>query len=365
MYVDFATDKNLGPRNTNLALTFTRASSGTYFDNTGTLQTALTNAARFDHNPSTLASLGLSHREARTNVCLWNRDLTNAAWAAVTMTVAKDQTGIDGSANSASSLTATAGNGTCLQAITLASSARFQSAYVKRITGTGVVNMTLDNGATWIAVTVTAAWTRVTIPTQTLANPTVGFQIVTNADAIAVDYVQNENGTFETSPIATTTAAATRALDVCSTTDLSWFNASEGTFVVRFATRDISATAVNAFAMTDGTGNERISVQESGSGVPAIIVIDGGATQANTGASGVTMTADTFATLAGAYQVNNFAGSTNGGAIGTDTSGTLPTVTTLNVGGRNSQSAPLNGWISSLAYYPRRLPDATLQRLST
>ena len=169
---------------------------------------------RFDYNQSTLAAKGLLLESARTNVVLWNRDLTAASWTKTNVTAAKDQTGIDGVTNSASKITATAGNGTTLQAITLASSARFQSAYVKRVTGSGVVEMTMDNGATWTAVTVTADWTLVSIPTQTLANPTVGFRIVTSGDAIAVDYVQNENGAFASSPIFTTTASIARATDI-------------------------------------------------------------------------------------------------------------------------------------------------------
>ena len=94
--------------------------------------------------------LGLGIWEARTNVALWNRDLTNAAWTASNVTAAKNQTGVDGVANSASSITATAGNGTILQAITLASSAGFQTAYVKRLVGTGTIYMTMDGGTTWV-----------------------------------------------------------------------------------------------------------------------------------------------------------------------------------------------------------------------
>ncbi len=41
----------------------------------------------------------------------------------------------------------------------------------------------------------------------------VGFRIVTNGDQIAVDLVQNENGTFDTSAIPTTTVSVTRAQD--------------------------------------------------------------------------------------------------------------------------------------------------------
>lgn len=204
----------------NRLVTFTRSGTvGPYTDRDGLLDSAAANIPRTEwvdwdadgvrEQPTLLLEA------ARTNVALWNRDLTNAAWTKTNVTAAKDQTGIDGVASSASKIMATAGNGTCLQAVTLASSARYQSVYVKRVTGSGTINMTMDNGATWTAITVTstAAWTRVYIPTQTLANPTVGFRIVTNGDAIAVDFVQNEDGTAPTSPIATTTVAVTRNVD--------------------------------------------------------------------------------------------------------------------------------------------------------
>lgn len=152
---------------------------------------------------------GQTPSTARTNVVLWNRDLTNAAWTKTNITATMDVAGVDGVPNSATRLQSTAANGTCLQAITLGSSARFQSAYVKRLSGTSVIQMTMDNGATWTTVTLTTSWTRVSIPTQTLANPTVGFKIVSTLNDIAVDLVQNESGTAATGAIPTTTVAVT------------------------------------------------------------------------------------------------------------------------------------------------------------
>lgn len=157
---------------------------------------------------------GYEQNPDRTNIVLWNRDLTNAAWTKTNVTAAKNQNGrlLNGAAqtNAASSITATANGGTVLQSITLASSQRRMSADVKRLVGTGTLEMTTDGGTTWTAVTVTNNWTRVSIPAQTVTDPVVGFRIGTSGDSFAIDYVQNENGPTVTSRIPTTTAAARR-----------------------------------------------------------------------------------------------------------------------------------------------------------
>jgi hypothetical protein len=61
---------------------------------------------------------GILVEEARTELCLHNSDLTNAAWTKSNLTTAKTATGPDGVANSATTCTATAANATALQAIT-------------------------------------------------------------------------------------------------------------------------------------------------------------------------------------------------------------------------------------------------------
>lgn len=48
-------------------ITFTRASAATYFDANGVMQSATTNAPRFDYSPATLAPRGLLIEEQRTN----------------------------------------------------------------------------------------------------------------------------------------------------------------------------------------------------------------------------------------------------------------------------------------------------------
>ena len=188
----------------------------------------------FAVNTARQTDKGLLLEEARTNVCLQSRTLTNASWVKTNCTAVKDQVGIDGAANSASRITATATNATCLLTTSISSSARFQTAFVKRLVGTGAIQMTQNNGSTWTTVTTTASWTRVECPTVTAANPVVGFRIVTSGDSVAIDMVQNENGTFATSPMPTTTGSAARTADVViiNTTVAplaSWLNEPAGT----------------------------------------------------------------------------------------------------------------------------------------
>jgi hypothetical protein len=52
--LNFARTKRLDPR-----ITYSRASSGTYVDENGLIQSVATNVARFDHDPVTGESLGL------------------------------------------------------------------------------------------------------------------------------------------------------------------------------------------------------------------------------------------------------------------------------------------------------------------
>jgi len=297
---------------------------------------------RFDYYPSGPTAAGLLLENTATNIVLWSNDLTNAAWTkGATATVAMDQTGVDGVANGASSIKggAVSATNTVLQSITLASSTRAQSAYVKGITVTGAINMTTDGGSTWVALsssncfysgtgtapaTGQAVWLRCSFSQASVTNPSVGFQVVNLNDKIAVQYVDNETGAFSTSAIHTGAASVARTADtlawtgqtaskafVVETADLQ--AATVGTQLGINTAIGLGETAANALtsaafgaSATSGntatwTGNVRGGITFDG--VSALVIDLNGGTVAST-------------TYTPASITNVYLGATNNGASG-------------------------------------------------
>ncbi len=207
----------VNPRRAGLQLdagTHARNSVATYEDpdNSAQVTDATTNIPRFE---SVGGHRAILLEPAGTNNLLYARDLTQGDWAETNVTTALDQVGETGAANSASSLLATAANGTVLQTLVLADTDYAYSVSIKRITGTGNIEVTDDNEGTWTDIKAnlsTTAWYRHTI-TRSQANPVCGIRIVTDTEKIAVDYNQLEAGKVGSSRILTTTGAATRATE--------------------------------------------------------------------------------------------------------------------------------------------------------
>ena len=83
LLLDFANSGRLDPR-----VTFTRASTATYFDETGVLQSAAIDAPRFDYDPATLAARGFLIEEARTNSLTYSEAFdTTPNWGVVRSTI--------------------------------------------------------------------------------------------------------------------------------------------------------------------------------------------------------------------------------------------------------------------------------------
>jgi len=217
--------------------TFTRSTTATYIDSSGyvaTMAAAATNdptKARFDYDPTTLAAKGLLIEGAATNLLNFSETFattggTNNNWADTNLTRTSTNNTSPRNDATALQLTASAANGTIISSAAMGTSAaRTLSVWLRRVTGTGNIQYTLDNGSTYTTQAITASWVRYTFAVTT-ADQRVGFRIVTSADAIEIWGVQLEAGTGASSYIPTTTAQVARAEDVCNIGTITAFNYS-------------------------------------------------------------------------------------------------------------------------------------------
>jgi len=211
--------------------TFTRSTTATYINSSGYVASAAINEARFECDATTLAAKGLLIEGAATNLLNFSETFattggTNNNWTDTNLT--RTSTNNTSPRNDATALriTASAANGTIISSAALGTSAaRTLSVWLRRVTGTGNIQYTLDNGSTYTTQAITAVWVRYTFATTTAAQR-VGFRIVTSADAIEIWGAQLEDGTGASSYIPTTTAQVARAEDVCNIGTITAFNYS-------------------------------------------------------------------------------------------------------------------------------------------
>ncbi len=174
---------------------------------------------------------------------------------------------------------------------------------------------------------------------------------------IYIGGVQAENATFASTHVPTTTGTATRDADAMSYPGAGNVSATAGT-VYAEVLFDKSAGAQQTICdISDGTANERITLHRSSAGNITVDVVDGGVSQAslNLGA----LANGTVGKIAFRYAANDIAGSLNGAAVVSDTSATLPTVTTIYPG---SQAATVQASspVGPVMIAQRKLSDAEL-----
>lgn len=121
----------------------------------------------------------------------WGGDLTNAAWiksgAGADVTVLKDQPGIDGVANQASSILFNNAGGKVTQAITFTSSTWIYQVCIKRLIGSGAVSLSIDD-TTYTPVNFDASGYAICYISQAaITNPTIGIKGAVAGDKVAVD----------------------------------------------------------------------------------------------------------------------------------------------------------------------------------
>jgi hypothetical protein len=269
----FADNKSLVDATTGAQLvTHTRASSGTFVGSDGVLQTAATNAPRFDHDPTTGESLGLLVEESRTNLFVRSEEFDDASWTKSSASITTNTTTAPDGTITADTYSGTGSSGV-RQTVTLTSGTEYTISFYVKSAGLGNdgFRLVINSAQSSSNFTATSEWQRFTF-TATSANTgarTCGIH--RNSSGGNVDVLlwgaQLEAGAFPTSYIPTVAATVTRAADVASITGSnfsSWYNQTEGTLYLDSNQASITGT-LRMVSANNNTSSNRINLTRTSS----------------------------------------------------------------------------------------------------
>lgn len=415
--LDWATNRSL-PASYGPTPTFTRASTGTYFDGQGILKSAAVNGPRFDHvfNGTSWISRGLLVEEQRTNLQLASSDLGNGSyWSTLNMSISANSGNAPDGTATADFLVPSAGTGTkyiysnptpytktagANNAVSIfAKSSDFQYITIQALDNgsgayihagfdllNGIVGSSATGGvATFVSSSIQNVgngWYRCVVvgsSSGTQGRIAIGVggnaTLTSTGDGVKGAFIwgvqAEDNVSFSTSYIPTTSASATRSADVCQITgsDFSGFwNGTEGSFAVEL---DLGAPVTGItyypfyFGASDTATNTKrlFYFSDIPPGTSSLYVSDGTTTSKLT-TSNIPGNSTTFK-AAMCYKADDFAISLNGAAVVTDLSQPIPTGLDRLQIGSNPSANNFNGHIARLRYFPIRLTNAKLQELST
>jgi hypothetical protein len=179
---------------------------------------------------------------------------------------------------------------------------------------------------------------------------------------------QYELGAFATSYIPTAASSVARSADSASMTGTnfsSWYNQPQGTFVVAADVFGAIGGELPTFVNVNDTTTSNYIRLNAASTYRLRQFINVGGSQQTQDVTGSAPVLNQQFKVGAAYNLNDFAVVADGGAVSTDATGTVPTVTQINFGvWFGSAGTFLNGHIASIAYYNTRLPNDTLQSLT-
>ena len=419
--LNFANSKTLDPR-----ITFTRSSGGSYVGADGFIKYAGVNEPRFNHDPVTGESLGLLIEEQRTNLLtyseayLGNWSLSNLtiseetiAGPAGTIPYSKITLGVFGPPSSTTDYGSTA---SVSRTTTILSSGSLWTAsvYVKAGTARYVyfakqyLNSNIDGlyfdlqtgristgssfpvsngkiqnvGNGWYRISIygtevgPGGSNSVRIVPMTTFTPLFaanGLRLYTgNLETMYLYGVQYEAGFFPTSYIPTTSATVTRNADVASITGTnfsSWYNNSLGTFILNSKLLPGSGSQFGSGAETFINGSNTpngLSIMPNylnGGYARVEFPLNGDYNERGIGSNILNYSNEVK--MAVAIQDNNVGLSVNGVSYNSITNKTIAqNVTAIRIGAGRSGANFLDGTISRLTYWPKRLPNSQLQALT-
>lgn len=369
---------------TSRGLTFSRSTSGTFINANGLVATATAGNPRFEYDTNGNPR-GILIEGSATNLVYHSETFrltavaTEPYWSDSASISRGTDTAPDGTANAAVNFVAIGTAGTVIQTAAVGTSANRTFSFWAKRSGGGTVEYTLDNGSTWTAVTITANWVRYTA-TATNANQRVGFRVATGTGTSIWGAQLEAAASGASSYIPSGASQGSRALDSCyiaGASFASWFRTGAGTVVAHSDNVcNVGSGSQNLLCnfSNSGTNNYiRMGWRVGGVANELLLTSVSGVIQGSPD-SGFNPAFNTAYKTAYAWDTNNFAICANGGAVTTDTSGTLAgagVIDSVTLGGDFYQtSGPnsiyiKNGHIRSWRYYPTRLTNAQLQSLTT
>jgi hypothetical protein len=362
--------------------------TATRVNSSGLIEGVNADLPRFDYDPITLAPKGLLIEEARTNLVTYSQDFSNAAWSKSNVTVTANTTVAPDGTTTADTLTASTTAAFTWQVISFTGNGdKAMSCFVKAGTAATSVVQIRDATAvanrgyyiiTWTAGVPSVAplttgtvlgvdafpdgWYRLRLlaPGVIAANSNqYRFLPDTTAGAntVIVWGAQSENGTFPTSYIPNlATGTTTRNADVVSMTGTnfsSWYNASEGTFVVegsvQFGTTRYLIGGSASQRLVYGTSSGSLGIYD---GTNVVNVAGGVAGQ-------------TFKIATSYGNAFGLAASLNGSVVAKGSySGAFSVLTSIGIFSTNVGTATASGYAKKIYYYPLQLTDSEVRAFS-
>jgi len=374
--------------------TFTgRASTATFYNSSGIIQTAAAGVARsaafFPDSNGVFRPAGLLLEAAGTNLALHSEALgswaNNGGGIAITSNVEVAPDGTTTADRLAQSAVTNAGRHLFNGGSSVRSGQTFTTSFwIRRVSGTDAqptIRVYGIGGGPSQIVTATSSWQRITWTWTALndggnyeigsvgfswdingaANNNVysiwGFQVEQNP--YATSYIPTVASTVTRSADTSTSATVTRSADVANITGTnfsSWHIQGQGTLAVQGDVTYRSSYQNYIALYGSGYASNRMALYLAPAGHRAYIDPPG-ISPAITG-----QTSGTYS-LAVAYNATNGASSFNGGSSSTFNTGSISsTFTTLTLSG--ADDPPGLSRIKRLTYWPTRLSDATLQQIT-
>lgn len=306
------------------------------------------------HHPT----FGYLPQGQRTNLAAHNRNFSDEDWVKSNLTVSEDtEVAPDGEAD-AELLTADADNATIIQDLgVIGSTPTYGTYYLKRKTGTGDIDITLDGDNTWTTVTINSStWTRVG-KAQTLANPDIGIRIKEEDDAIWAWGAQPEEGTFPSTLIFTEGSQVTRDQDTLTYDETDNAPGEEGTVFFEFTPTGIPTGFSRLWASWDsGTRNGFVVIMDKSNNRWWAQGYDAAGFELSLSKPDTLTVGQTYK-IAAAWKVDSGFMYADGSPGPEDTSGTVTGPSSLHIGAQSSFAAS-SGYIRNVQHYNRQLSTA-------